>query len=77
MTLARELADTAGRPQVDKNLLINGGHNIWQRSTSVSVSSDTFATVDRWQNGVSNMGVFTVSRSTDVPSGQGFGYSCK
>ena len=31
MTLARELADTAGRPQVDKNLLINGGMNVWQR----------------------------------------------
>jgi len=61
----------------NKNLLINGGHNIWQRSTSASVSSDTYHTVDRWQNGINGMGVFTVSRSTDVPSGQGFGYSCK
>ena len=77
MTLARELADTAGRPQVDKNLLINGGMNIWQRSTSASVSTDTYATVDRFTNSVGNMGVFTVSRSTDVPSAQGFGYSTK
>ena len=61
----------------NKNLLINGGHNIWQRSTSASVSSDTFSTVDRWRTGVNGMGVFTVSRSTDVPSAQGFGYSCK
>jgi hypothetical protein len=77
MTLARELADTAGRPQVDKNLLINGGMNIWQRSTSASVSTDTYATVDRFAIGVGGMGVFTSSRSTDVPSGQGFGYSTK
>jgi hypothetical protein len=77
MTLARELADTAGRPQVDKNLLINGGMNVWQRSTSASVSTDTYATVDRFAIGVGGMGVFTSSRSTDVPSGQGFGYSTK
>ena len=77
MTLARELADTAGRPQVDKNLLINGGMNVWQRSTSASVSTDTFSTVDRFAIGVGGMGVFTSSRSTDVPSGQGFGYSTK
>jgi len=77
MTLARELADTAGRPQVDKNLLINGGMNVWQRSTSASVSTDTYHTVDRFSIGVGNMGVFTSSRSTDVPSGQGFGYSTK
>jgi len=77
MTLARELADTAGRPQVDKNLLINGGMNIWQRSTSASVSTDAYHTVDRFAIGVGGMGVFTSSRSTDVPSGQGFGYSTK
>jgi len=77
MTLARELADTAGRPQVDKNLLINGGMNVWQRATTASVSTDTYSTVDRFATGVGGMGVFTVSRSTDVPSGQGFGYSTK
>ena len=48
MTLARELADTAGRPQVDKNLLINGGMNVWQRSTSVTgITSGGYKTVDR------------------------------
>ena len=62
---------------VNKNLLINGGMHIWQRNTSASVSSDIFATVDRWQNGIGGLGVFTVSRSTDVPAAQGFGYSCK
>jgi len=62
---------------VNRNLLINGGMNIWQRSTSTSVSTDTYSTVDRWKTRVGNQGAFTVSRSTDVPSGQGFGYSTK
>ena len=61
----------------NKNLLINGGMNIFQRSTSASVSTDTYSTVDRWQTAVTNQGVFTISRSTDVPSEQGFGYSLK
>jgi hypothetical protein len=61
----------------NKNLLINGGMNIFQRSTSASVSTDTYSTVDRWKTRVGNQGAFTVSRSTDVPSAQGFGYSTK
>ena len=61
----------------NKNLLINGGMNIFQRSTSASVSTDTYSTVDRWKTRVGNQGVFTVSRSTDVPSAQGFAYSTK
>jgi hypothetical protein len=77
MTLARELADTAGRPQVDKNLLINGGMNVWQRSTSASVSTDGYSTVDRFVTRIRGGAVYTISRSTDTPSGQGFGYSLK
>ena len=61
----------------NKNLLINGQMAIWQRSTSASVSTSLYSTVDRFITRVNNMGVFTVSRSTDVPSGQGFGYSTK
>ena len=61
----------------NKNLLINGGQNIWQRSTSASVSTDIYSTVDRWRTRVGSMGAFTVSRSTDVPSAQGFSYSTK
>ena len=61
----------------NKNLLINGGMNIWERSTSVSVSTDIYSTVDRWKTRVSGLGAFTISRSTDVPSAQGFGYSLK
>jgi len=78
MTLARELADTAGRPQVDKNLLINGGMNVWQRSTSVTGQTTTaYVTADRWRFAAASAGTWTLSRSTDVPSAQGFGYSYK
>lgn len=77
MTLARELADTAGRPQVYKNLLINGGMNIWQRAITKSAASTTYNTADRWRFENLAGGGYTQSQSTDVPSGQGFGYSLK
>jgi hypothetical protein len=78
MTLARELADTAGRPQVDKNLLINGSQSVWQRSTSVTGQTTTaYVTADRWRFAAASAGTWTLSRSTDVPSAQGFGYSYK
>lgn len=70
------LAKTTGI-QSSKNLLINGGMNIWQRATTDSVNTDDFKTVDRWRTRVSNFGTFTIERSTDVPSGQGFPYSTK
>lgn len=77
MTRARELADAVGKPQGDKNFLINGAMFLWQRATSATVSTDTYATVDRWKTRVFSMGAFVVSRSTDVPSGEGFLYSIK
>jgi hypothetical protein len=61
----------------NKNLLINGSQSVWQRATTASVSTDTYSTVDRFKTRVNSMGAFTISRSTDVPSGQGFGYSTK
>ena len=53
-----------------KNRLINGNFGIWQRGTSASSAGSYLA--DRWQ--LENAG--TYSQSTDVPSGQGFPYSC-
>jgi hypothetical protein len=52
-----------------KNRIINGNFGIWQRGTS---SSAVGYLADRWQ--LENAG--TYSQSTDVPSGQGFPYSC-
>ena len=65
----------------NKNLLINGGMNIWQRGISAtgisSTSTDGYLTADRWTTYNSSGGTWTQSQSTDVPSAQGFGYSLK
>ena len=56
-----------------RNLLINGDMQISQRNASVSShSADTYVNIDRWKTRVNNQGVFTVSKSTTVPTGEGF-----
>jgi hypothetical protein len=65
-----------------KNLIINGDMSIAQRSTSatgLTNGSSGYKTVDRFrfEEGGSPTAVFTMSQSTDVPTGQGFGYSTK
>jgi len=62
----------------NKNLLINGGMNVWQRSTSATgITSIGYNTADRYYLSLNSQGTWTQSRSTDVPSAQGFGYSLK
>jgi len=61
-----------------RNILINGDMSIAQRDTSVSsITSSAYRTVDRWYHNVTTMGTWTLSQSTDVPSGQGFTKSAK
>jgi hypothetical protein len=61
-----------------KNIVINGDMQIAQRSTSVaSITATGYYTLDRWQLGLSSLGTFTMSQSTDTPTGQGFGKSLK
>jgi hypothetical protein len=61
-----------------RNILINGSLDISQRSTSTSsITSTDYHTVDRWQTNISSMGTWTQSQSTTVPSGQGFAKSLK
>ena len=67
----------ATNPMMNRNLLINGGMNIWQRSTSESVTTTGYYTVDRFEWSRNGSAVYTMSRSTDIPSAQGFGYSLK
>ena len=57
-----------------KNLLINGDLKIAQRATSVAISgnSDEYGNIDRWKCRLYNLGEFTVSQSTTVPTGEGF-----
>jgi len=61
-----------------RNLIINGDMSIAQRGTSqASITSNGYYTVDRWYIGNSNLGTFTMSQDTDVPTGQGLAKSLK
>ena len=56
-----------------RNLLINGDMAIAQRASSVSShSTDSYVNIDRWKTRVNSQGVYTVSQSTTVPTGEGF-----
>ena len=61
-----------------RNIIINGDMSIAQRGTSsTGVTSGNYYTCDRWYIENTTMGTFTISQSTDVPSGQGFAKSLK
>jgi len=61
-----------------RNIIINGDMSIAQRGTSqASISSTGYYTVDRWNFVDSNLGTFTMSQDTNVPTGQGFSKSLK
>jgi len=61
-----------------RNIVINGDMSLAQRATSVTgITSSTFNTVDRFGTGASSAGTWTQSKSTDVPTGQGFATSLK
>lgn len=55
-----------------KNLVINGGMDIWQRATSYTSSGLDYYGMDRWWT-YNVQG--SVERSTDVPPGERFAYS--
>ena len=60
------------------NIVINGDMQIAQRSTSVaSITTAGYYTLDRMYLGISSLGTWTMSQSTDVPTGQGFANSLK
>jgi len=61
-----------------RNIIINGDMSIAQRGTSqASITSSGYYTVDRFKTSIDNLGTWTQSQSTDVPSGQGFAKSLK
>jgi len=52
--------------------------SISQRSTSASsITSSGYHALDRHRLAISSLGTWTISQSTDVPTGQGFGKSMK
>ena len=87
MTKARELSDytglaadiTAGDTAARagrKNMLLNGDYTVWQRSASATaLTTDIYSSVDRWKTRVTDTSEFTVSKSSESPSG--FASSCK
>jgi len=61
-----------------KPIIINGDMAVAQRATSTaSITSDGFHTLDRFETHISSLGTWTQSQDSDVPSGQGFANSLK
>ena len=61
-----------------RNIIINGDQSIAQRSTSTSsANTSAYHCTDRWFNVGMSIGTWTISQSTDVPTGQGFAKSLK
>ena len=69
---------TSGSQQNFRNIIINGDMSIAQRSTSTSsANTQAYHCTDRWFNVGMTIGTWTISQSTDVPTGQGFAKSLK
>ena len=80
MSKAAELAALIGSQtaQSNRNLVTNGAMQIWQRGTTIDSISNGSYLCDRWRVSHSGLdGNVDVDRSTDVPSGYGFGFSQK
>ncbi|REJ67659.1 MAG: hypothetical protein DWQ28_06685 [Proteobacteria bacterium] len=73
MSKAAELAALIGSQSAlsNRNLIINGAMQVAQRGTSTTGLSDVAGihTADRWRFHTNTSGTFTVSQSTEAPSG--------
>jgi len=66
----------AGNASIIKNRIINGAMVINQRAGSpYTVNSASNYTLDRYEGALTGSGTFTVTQSTNVPSGSTFQYS--
>ena len=84
MTQTKVEAQFVKNNRMFRNLIINGDMAIWQRygGSAVTISdgsNEGYNSVDRWKMmfGSSAGGAVQWSRSTDVPTGEGFEYSLK
>ena len=68
---------TIGAYAAGKNKVINGQMQIAQRGTSISGITAAAYSLDRWEITPENIGTFTASQDTQVPTGAGFGNSLK
>ena len=79
-TLPNEGLTSRGYPsdRIVTPLIINGDMSVSQRTTSESsVNSIRYSACDRWYTNPQNIGTYTISQSTEVPTGQGFAKSYK
>ena len=60
-----------------RNKLINGAMQIAQRGNKTGVTSHTYGGPDRFRTVLNTAGTWSISQSTNVPSGSGFGNSFK
>jgi len=60
-----------------RNLIINGGMQVWQRGTSATSAPNGYSTVDRWKIYESSEGAYTSEQSTDHPNGGGYSLKCQ
>ena len=81
MTQARDLADLAGAATAGtitgRNLIINGAMAVNQRGSVNTSDGNTVYGLDRMAVFLRGGPAATITQDTDVPSGQGFGYSNK
>ena len=57
-----------GNLTAQKNIIINGDFDIWQRGTSFAAAANGTRIADRWRYLKSGAMVHTISRDTDVPT---------
>ena len=74
MSKAAELAALIGSQTAlsNRNLIINGAMQVFQRATAATAANNTFTTVDRFRPDESTDGAYTTEQSTDTPTGSGF-----
>ena len=69
--------DNTGYPAF-RNLIINGGMSVAQRSSSVaSITGINYFTADRWRTDLQSLGTWTQSVENDAPTGSGHRKSLK
>ena len=74
MSKAAELAALIGSQSAlsNRNLIINGAYQIFQRASSATAATSTYTTADRWIPFESTDGAMTTEQSSDHPAGTGF-----
>jgi len=77
MTITKVTDAGLDKSRIVTPLIINGDMSVSQRGTSFSSQSGSAYHLDRFKTLANNLGTFTISQSTTVPTGQGFAKSFK